>query len=244
VVTDILGNILGLPSSFEVVDFDGAGEGVCLVWHLSYEGTLSGVEMGANANDIEGCFDLSNPVSVERSTDDSVCGITPPPSIPGLCTVPSNLKAIKINSTSYRVSWDRAPYKFKRFEIVMGFENEPNSFVTIPFRRNTLVVSATWAKTIVFKVRTRCSTGVSDFTETLYLGTSGKSQNVTINADSEKGLTYGAFTVFTDEFSLSPNPTSDFIQLSIDGGLENTIIDVFNIQGQRVFSKYRSQLTP
>ena len=40
VVTDDNGNILGLPPSPYVVDFDGAGEGVCLVWHLSFEDGL------------------------------------------------------------------------------------------------------------------------------------------------------------------------------------------------------------
>ena len=34
VVTDDQGNILGLPPSFDAVDFDGAGVGNCLVWHL------------------------------------------------------------------------------------------------------------------------------------------------------------------------------------------------------------------
>ncbi len=66
VVTDDLGNILGLPPSYEVVDFDGAPAGTCLVWHLSYDGVLEGAEVGNNAADLEGCFSLSNPISVVR----------------------------------------------------------------------------------------------------------------------------------------------------------------------------------
>jgi hypothetical protein len=67
VVTDTLGNILGLPPSPEAVDFNGAGAGVCLIWHLSYEDGLIGVELGNNAmTDLVGCFSLSNPITVIR----------------------------------------------------------------------------------------------------------------------------------------------------------------------------------
>ncbi|WP_020538343.1 T9SS type A sorting domain-containing protein [Lewinella cohaerens] len=67
VVTDDQGNILGLPPMPSAVDFDGAGEGTCLVWHLSFEDGLIGAEVGLNASDLQGCFDLSNPIAVERT---------------------------------------------------------------------------------------------------------------------------------------------------------------------------------
>ncbi|NAS13631.1 T9SS type A sorting domain-containing protein [Poritiphilus flavus] len=67
VVTDEAGTILGLPPTPEAVDFDGAGPGVCLIWHLSYADGLTGLEAGNNAlTDLEGCYDLSNEVRVER----------------------------------------------------------------------------------------------------------------------------------------------------------------------------------
>ena len=67
VVTDIDGNILGLPPMPSDVDFDGAGEGTCLIWHLSYADGLTGAEMGMNAGDLQGCFSLSNPIEVVRN---------------------------------------------------------------------------------------------------------------------------------------------------------------------------------
>ncbi|WGD34096.1 hypothetical protein [Olleya sp. YS] len=70
VITDDAGNILGLPPTIadvEGVDFDGAGAGTCLIWHLSYEDGLQGAMMGANANDLQGFFDLSNPITVVRN---------------------------------------------------------------------------------------------------------------------------------------------------------------------------------
>ncbi len=68
VITDDQGVILGLPPSYEVVDFDGAGTGTCLVWHLSFEDGIMGAAVGMNANDLQGCFSLSNPISVNRNT--------------------------------------------------------------------------------------------------------------------------------------------------------------------------------
>lgn len=69
VITDDKGNILGLPptlAAVEGVDFDGAGAGVCYLWHLTYEDGLMGLSMGKNASDLEGSFDLSNFLTVTR----------------------------------------------------------------------------------------------------------------------------------------------------------------------------------
>jgi len=66
VITDAQGIILGLPPTYDVVDFDGAGFGNCLVWHLSFADGIQGAEVGLNANDLKGCFPLSNPIEVNR----------------------------------------------------------------------------------------------------------------------------------------------------------------------------------
>jgi len=67
VITDDQGNILGLPPTYEAVNFDEAPAGTCLVWHLSFEDGLMGAEVGNNASDLVGCFDLSNPIEVVRN---------------------------------------------------------------------------------------------------------------------------------------------------------------------------------
>lgn len=70
VITDDAGNILGLPPTIDAVegvDFDGAGEGICFIWHLSYEDGLTGLEVGANTSALDGTFDLSNSIQVTRS---------------------------------------------------------------------------------------------------------------------------------------------------------------------------------
>lgn len=68
VITDDSGNILALPPGGPPFDLDGAGTGTCLIWYAAFDGALTGLEVGANASDIEGCFDLSNPVTVNRFT--------------------------------------------------------------------------------------------------------------------------------------------------------------------------------
>ena len=66
VITDSDENILGLPPG-PPFDLEGAGPGVCLIWHISFEDGLEGAEVGLNANDLEGCYDLSNPITVTRN---------------------------------------------------------------------------------------------------------------------------------------------------------------------------------
>ena len=70
VITDDALNILGLPPTMEAlegVDFDGAGVGTCFIWYLRFEDGLQGAEMGMNAADLDGCFDLSNSITVIRN---------------------------------------------------------------------------------------------------------------------------------------------------------------------------------
>ncbi|MEN0045628.1 MAG: T9SS type A sorting domain-containing protein [Bacteroidota bacterium] len=73
VVTDEQGIILGLPASPSDVNFDTAPSGVCLIWHLSFEDGLGGAAVDSSANNLTGCFSLSNSITVERrSVDDPV----------------------------------------------------------------------------------------------------------------------------------------------------------------------------
>ena len=68
VVTDDMGIILGLPDDIEDVDFDAAGAGICLIYHLSHEDNITGLATGNDLSDLGGTFALSNSISVTRST--------------------------------------------------------------------------------------------------------------------------------------------------------------------------------
>ena len=71
VITDDANNILGIPptiSDLEGVDFNGAGAGVCLIWHLSYADGLMGLVAGNNVSDFVGNYALSNSIEVTRAS--------------------------------------------------------------------------------------------------------------------------------------------------------------------------------
>jgi len=75
VITDGDLNILGLPPTLEAVegvDFDAAGIGVCLIWHITYEDGITGLAMGENAADLDGFFALSNSIRVYRNPNAGV----------------------------------------------------------------------------------------------------------------------------------------------------------------------------
>ena len=72
IITDDAGKILGLPptlAALEGADLDGAGNGVCLIWYIRYEGEAAdiGLEADKNANDLKGIFSLSNSITVNRT---------------------------------------------------------------------------------------------------------------------------------------------------------------------------------
>ena len=67
VVTDDQLNILGLPPTPDVVNFDGAGGGECLIWYLTYDDIPEGLEAGMNVAGLQGCYGLSNSISVFRN---------------------------------------------------------------------------------------------------------------------------------------------------------------------------------
>ena len=70
VITDDQNNILGLPPTIDAVegvDFDDAGTGVCLIWHITYEPGLTGLMAGNNVSDLDGFYALSNSITVTRN---------------------------------------------------------------------------------------------------------------------------------------------------------------------------------
>jgi len=73
IVTDDAGLILGLPPTFTAVNFEDAGLGTCNVYYIRYENGLQGLNAGNNINNLQGCYDLSNPVIVNRINCNNGC---------------------------------------------------------------------------------------------------------------------------------------------------------------------------
>lgn len=65
VITDTSGLVLATPSA-PPFDFESAGEGYCLIWHLSYADSVDLVQPGDNVFGLQGCLDLSNAIDVIR----------------------------------------------------------------------------------------------------------------------------------------------------------------------------------
>jgi len=59
-------NVILETSDSNSFDLSNAGSGTCLVWHISYNDGLTGIEAGANVSDFDGCYGISNPVTVVR----------------------------------------------------------------------------------------------------------------------------------------------------------------------------------
>ncbi len=71
-ITDEAGNILELPMS-PPFNFEGAGTGTCLIWSISYEPGLTGLDQGSNVSGLMGCYALSSSsIAVERNSGPSV----------------------------------------------------------------------------------------------------------------------------------------------------------------------------
>lgn len=68
VTTDQNGNIIRVLTGTTAINFDGFGSGTCLLYHISYDGTVSGIAQGGNINSISGCAGVSNPITVTKTT--------------------------------------------------------------------------------------------------------------------------------------------------------------------------------
>lgn len=60
--------VVNLGGTTFAPDLEGAPPGSCSIWLITWDGTLSGADMGDNASGITSdiCFELSNPITVDR----------------------------------------------------------------------------------------------------------------------------------------------------------------------------------
>ncbi|WP_370477850.1 T9SS type A sorting domain-containing protein [Tamlana flava] len=100
--------ILGLPENYWDVNFDEAGAGTCLVWHMSYEDGLEGLvppdDGDHMVSSLEGCFDLSNSISVVRTETSGKVALYPNPSKSSVNIDYSGFNANEINISIYSLS--------------------------------------------------------------------------------------------------------------------------------------------
>ncbi|MEM1357803.1 MAG: CHRD domain-containing protein, partial [Bacteroidota bacterium] len=65
-LTNNTGNIISIPEQGPPFDLEGAGIGQCRVYRLTYNFGLSGLNLFAPIENLEGCYVLSNPITINR----------------------------------------------------------------------------------------------------------------------------------------------------------------------------------
>lgn len=66
VLTNSTGNIISIPEQGPPFDLEGAGIGMCRIYRLTYNHEISGLRLFAPIEELEGCYVLSNPITVNR----------------------------------------------------------------------------------------------------------------------------------------------------------------------------------
>jgi hypothetical protein len=65
IITDEVGTITAIQDSTRFI-FETQGGGTCSIWSISYDDALAGLTVGNNVSNLEGCFDLSNAITIVR----------------------------------------------------------------------------------------------------------------------------------------------------------------------------------
>ena len=74
VILDAFRNIISIPSG-PPFDFESStSDGLCIICHVSYNGTLTGFEVGQHADAVTGDVDYSNEISVTKFSSGGPCG--------------------------------------------------------------------------------------------------------------------------------------------------------------------------
>ena len=230
VVTDDQGNILGLPPMPSAVNFDGAGPGVCLVWHLAFENGLQGAEVGLNTNDLQGCFSLSNPITVTR-TDSGA----------GTCATPTEATITNVSRTKYTMEWD-AVDGAKRYVIQFRIKGRTQWAITATLRTNSAKIWARSGLEFEYRLKTVCEDGESEYSPVFDFSTSGG--NLVDSAAESRNAE--PFEVDIDLVNIdlniailevAPNPFFEQINVGYEVLGEEATVSIYTISGQKVFEQ-------
>ena len=75
-LADVNNKVLAIPENPETIDFDGTEPGICILWHVSYNGTLENLVVGEQFGDIDGedFAVVKDPIQINKTAAD----VTPP----------------------------------------------------------------------------------------------------------------------------------------------------------------------
>ena len=219
VITDDNNDIISLPSS-NTINANGMSAGEYRVYILAYS-YVTGVQIGNNLSQIDGCFDLSNAFILDRI----ICNTA--------CETPSNFNVRKLTSNKVFVSWDPS-YDASGYEFIIGFAGSSSRF-TIPIRGNSLILSSSSTRPILIKVRAICgSNSYSDFTDYLLIQLRG---HKSLSDSAITGKQFGEFTISESSLNVYPNPAVEFINMDFEGTSEQNRMQIIDAVGRVVLDK-------
>ncbi len=226
VITDLTNTILGLPDA-PPFTIDGAGEGQCLIWWLTWDGDLSETPtVGANALSIVSdseCAALSNAISVTREAGcgdgggNPVCDAAPPVEI----TISSDCdEDTGVISVGFSISGGAAPDDGYTVTVNGNEIGNSNSFYTADY-----VEPSSFSLEVTATDLAGCSS-----TETFNIDGCAK------ECDAEAGTIVGAQDTYCSGQDINVTadgffPNSQFAQVYLLTSGDDNVIDYISLDG-------------
>jgi len=259
VVTDDQNNILGLPVTIESVDFDTAGTGTCLIWHLSYENDLQGLAMNANINALVGDFDFSNSISVFRNPassggGDCTFGTPLDSALPSINSAFENVFVLGdggpdlSNIIKFEVNWDQASNGFYQFSM--------NTSNGIPNWWNDLLPKVTHSFDTPQPSILISASGIPGFDGDYWVGLDG-SNFVLVSKSQGFSIYFSTSSISPDctnataagmaetDVVISPNPAVNYIHVDISqdefqkhSGVTQLQLRLYTLTGLTITTKF------
>ncbi len=238
IVTDESGLILDLPNG-PTFNFEGSGAGICLLRSISYVNGLTGLEIGGNISNLEGCFELSNALTVQRKTGEDCSD----------CDVEGGQLTFSDGSVEYTICADDGMSNLIEFNLSGNSAQNSGWLITNEFGFITHVFDVTPFEFEGFDNGTYDVWHVSyDDTIQNYsvgnlasslVGCYDLSNSISVHAETIHGGGCGTFQIpDTDNFMMSPNPTSDILNIQTDIEMDNSsYLMIYNRLGQQLIKQ-------
>jgi len=223
VITDSDLNILGLPAG-PPFDLEGAGEGVCLIWHISFEDGLTGAEVGMKATDLVGCYDLSNPITVTRN---GVNGgtITGGPFEFTVDEVADNIADGSITLTDNIGNNSQWVVTNEDATIILGL---PDSYTGPDFNAAGVGVCKIWHLSYADGLQGLEPPTEGDHLVASLSGCFSLSNSITVTRTAPTAGRVGLF----------PNPSKDKVNVDLSNfGSEDVSVSIYSLQNVRLYNK-------
>ncbi len=256
VITDSAGiKILGLPNAPSDVDFEAAGIGVCQLWHLSYEDSLVGAVVDGNVADLQGCFSLSNPISVTRKNceetedeednndteeEDNMTDeedTNEEETNQDACTAPTDPVVTTQGSKKAVITWTAVDAATK-YVIQIRFKGQTRWAARATLRKSTVRIFAPAGKDYEYHIKSICGEEESEYGEIFEFSTPPRGIITSESRSSDDNFQADIVLVLpTKQLVLTPNPVSNRLQIDYPITTENTKVFIYSASGQKVYEQ-------